>query len=179
MRANLAFAFTVSTVAASLLLASCATDPFMAGSTASITKRPHKRSTVAYRTVSPPSETATAKAPLDKAPETATAAAAPQVPAAPTAPVTTGAVAAPPAPAGAAEEVTTKEDPRWQWCEQRHLDHQAGKAPAGAQDLEQKLKDDRTCAAIYAERAGDQQPTGQAPQPIDTGSISQAPEAGR
>jgi hypothetical protein len=45
--------------------------------------------------------------------------------------------------------VTSKEDPRWQWCEQRHIDHQAGKAPGGATDLAKKLEDDRVCAAVY------------------------------
>jgi hypothetical protein len=45
--------------------------------------------------------------------------------------------------------VTSKEDPRWQWCEQRHIDHQAGKAPGGATDLAKKLEDDRICAAVY------------------------------
>lgn len=45
--------------------------------------------------------------------------------------------------------VTSKEDPRWQWCEQRHIDHQAGKAPGGATDLAKKLDDDRICAAVY------------------------------
>ena len=45
--------------------------------------------------------------------------------------------------------VTSKDDPRWQWCEQRHIDHQAGKAPGGATDLAKKLEDDRLCAAVY------------------------------
>ena len=45
--------------------------------------------------------------------------------------------------------VTSKEDPRWQWCEQRHIDHQAGRAPGGATDLAKKLEDDRICAAVY------------------------------
>jgi hypothetical protein len=45
--------------------------------------------------------------------------------------------------------VMSKEDPRWQWCEQRHIDHQAGKAPGGATDLAKKLEDDRICAAVY------------------------------
>ena len=49
----------------------------------------------------------------------------------------------------AANPVTTREDPRWQWCEQRHIDHQAGKAPGGATDLAKKLEDDRVCAAVY------------------------------
>jgi len=48
-----------------------------------------------------------------------------------------------------ANPVTSKEDPRWQWCEQRHIDHQAGKAPGGATDLAKKLEDDRICAAVY------------------------------
>lgn len=48
-----------------------------------------------------------------------------------------------------ADPVTSKEDPRWQWCEQRHIDHQAGKAPGGATDLAKKLEDDRICAAVY------------------------------
>lgn len=48
-----------------------------------------------------------------------------------------------------AAPVTSKSDPRWQWCEQRHIDHQAGKAPGGATDLAKKLEDDRTCAAVY------------------------------
>ena len=48
-----------------------------------------------------------------------------------------------------ANPVTSKEDPRWQWCEQRHIDHQAGKAPGGATDLNKKLEDDRVCAAVY------------------------------
>ncbi len=46
--------------------------------------------------------------------------------------------------------VTSKQDPRWQWCEQRHIDHQAGKAPGGATDLAKKLDDDRLCAAVYS-----------------------------
>jgi hypothetical protein len=46
--------------------------------------------------------------------------------------------------------VTSKQDPRWQWCEQRHIDHQAGKAPGGATDLAKKLDDDRICAAVYS-----------------------------
>jgi hypothetical protein len=50
--------------------------------------------------------------------------------------------------------VTSKEDPRWRWCEQRHLDHQAGKAPGGATDLAKKLEDDRVCAAVYERTAG-------------------------
>jgi hypothetical protein len=50
--------------------------------------------------------------------------------------------------------VTSKEDPRWQWCEQRHIDHQAGKAPGGATNLAKKLEDDRVCAAVY-ERTAD------------------------
>jgi len=50
--------------------------------------------------------------------------------------------------------VTSKEDPRWQWCEQRHLDHQAGKAPGGATDLAKKLDDDRICAAVYQGESG-------------------------
>lgn len=45
--------------------------------------------------------------------------------------------------------VTSKQDPRWQWCEQRHIDHQAGKAPGGATELSKKLEDDRICAAVY------------------------------
>lgn len=48
--------------------------------------------------------------------------------------------------------VTSKQDPRWQWCEQRHIDHQAGKAPGGATDLAKKLDDDRICAAVYSAR---------------------------
>lgn len=47
--------------------------------------------------------------------------------------------------------VTSKTDPRWQWCEQRHVDHQAGKAPGGATDLAKKLEDDRICAAVYGQ----------------------------
>lgn len=49
-----------------------------------------------------------------------------------------------------ADPVTSKQDPRWQWCEQRHIDHQAGKAPGGATDLAKKLDDDRLCAAVYS-----------------------------
>lgn len=49
-----------------------------------------------------------------------------------------------------AAPVTSKQDPRWQWCEQRHIDHQAGKAPGGAPDLASKLEDDRICAAVYS-----------------------------
>ena len=45
--------------------------------------------------------------------------------------------------------VTSKGDARWKWCEQRHIDHQAGKAPAGAKDLAKKQEDDRICAAVY------------------------------
>ncbi len=45
--------------------------------------------------------------------------------------------------------VTSREDPRWQWCEQRHIDHKAGRAPGGATDLAEKLDDDRICAAVY------------------------------
>ena len=45
--------------------------------------------------------------------------------------------------------ITSREDPRWQWCEQRHIDHQAGRAPGGATDLTKKLEDDRICAAVY------------------------------
>ena len=51
--------------------------------------------------------------------------------------------------ADAAKPVTSREDPRWQWCEQRHIDHQAGRAPGGATDLAKKLDDDRICAAVY------------------------------
>jgi hypothetical protein len=47
------------------------------------------------------------------------------------------------------DAVTSKDDDRWKWCEQRHLDHQAGKAPAGAKDLAKKQEDDRICAAVY------------------------------
>jgi len=56
--------------------------------------------------------------------------------------------------------VTSKADPRWQWCEQRHIDHQAGKAPGGATDLAKKLEDDRTCATVYgySEPQGDLSP---------------------
>ena len=49
----------------------------------------------------------------------------------------------------AAKPVTSRQDPRWQWCEQRHVDHQAGRAPGGATDLAKKLEDDRICAAVY------------------------------
>lgn len=45
--------------------------------------------------------------------------------------------------------VTSKNDPRWAWCEQRHIEYQAGKAPGGATDLAKKLDDDRICAAVY------------------------------
>ena len=45
--------------------------------------------------------------------------------------------------------VTSKADPRWQWCEQRHVEYQAGKAPGGATDLAKKQEDDRICAAVY------------------------------
>ena len=48
-----------------------------------------------------------------------------------------------------AKPVTSREDPRWHWCEQRHIDHQAGRAPGGATDLAKKLEDDRICAAVY------------------------------
>ncbi|MFA5900030.1 MAG: hypothetical protein WC829_13070 [Hyphomicrobium sp.] len=48
-----------------------------------------------------------------------------------------------------ATPVTSTQDPRWQWCEQRHIDHQAGKAPGGATDLAKKMEDDRICAAVY------------------------------
>ncbi len=60
--------------------------------------------------------------------------------------IETGSVAKDAAPGG---PVKSKEDPRWQWCEQRHIDHQAGKAPGGATDLAKKLEDDRICAAVY------------------------------
>ncbi len=59
------------------------------------------------------------------------------------APIQTGSIEKAVAP------VTSKEDSRWQWCEQRHIDHQAGKAPGGATDLKKKLEDDRICAAVY------------------------------
>jgi hypothetical protein len=160
MRSTLAFALTVPVVLASLLLASCATDPFVTGSVA---KRQHKRANVAYRAVPERAATASAKSQETNSVAATTPATNTSAPAAP--------VAVAPVPAAPAE-VTSKEDPRWQWCEQRHLDHQAGRAPAGAQDLEQKLRDDRTCAAIYAERAGNQEPAAQAPEPIDTGSIT-------
>ncbi len=52
-------------------------------------------------------------------------------------------------PASPTNPVTSREDPRWQWCEQRHIDHQAGRAPGGATDLSKKLEDDRVCAAVY------------------------------
>lgn len=48
--------------------------------------------------------------------------------------------------------VTSKDDPRWQWCEQRHVEYQAGMAPGGATDLAKKLEDDRTCASVYQRR---------------------------
>jgi hypothetical protein len=63
------------------------------------------------------------------------------------APVETGSIAKDAVP------VTSKDDPRWQWCEQRHLDHQAGKAPGGATDLAKKLADDRLCATVYERTA--------------------------
>ena len=47
------------------------------------------------------------------------------------------------------EPVTSRDDPRWRWCEQRHLDYQAGRAPGGATELSKKLEDDRICAAVY------------------------------
>ena len=47
------------------------------------------------------------------------------------------------------DPVTSRDDPRWRWCEQRHLDYQAGRAPGGATDLAKKLEDDRICAAVY------------------------------
>lgn len=47
------------------------------------------------------------------------------------------------------QPVTSRDDPRWRWCEQRHIDHQAGRAPGGATDLAKKLEDDRICAAVY------------------------------
>jgi hypothetical protein len=62
--------------------------------------------------------------------------------------IDTGSIAKGAAPA-ATDPVNSKEDPRWQWCEQRHIDHQAGKAPGGATDLNKKLEDDRLCAAVY------------------------------
>ena len=51
--------------------------------------------------------------------------------------------------AAPAQPVTSRDDPRWRWCEQRHIDHQAGRAPGGATDLAKKLEDDRICAAVY------------------------------
>ena len=60
--------------------------------------------------------------------------------------IDTGSIATPASPAN---PVTSREDPRWQWCEQRHVDHQAGRAPGGATDLNKKLEDDRVCAAVY------------------------------
>ena len=35
------------------------------------------------------------------------------------------------------------------WCGDRHVDHQEGKAPGGAATLEKKGEDDRTCAEVY------------------------------
>ncbi len=64
------------------------------------------------------------------------------------APVETGSIAKDAAP------VISKQDPRWQWCEQRHVDYQAGKAPGGATDLARKLEDDRLCATVYERTAG-------------------------
>jgi len=155
MRSILAFALTVPVVLASLVLASCATDPYLTGSVA---KR-HKR-TVAYRSVSERTETARTQtnSAQPSSAETSRAAA-------------TG--------ADSNSDVTSKEDPRWQWCEQRHLDHQAGKAPAGAQDLEQKQEDDRTCAAVYSAQARRPQPGSEPLQPIDTGAILRAPATSR
>lgn len=60
------------------------------------------------------------------------------------APVETGSVSK-----TASGPITSKDDPRWHWCEQRHIDYQAGKAPGGASELAQKQEDDRLCAAVY------------------------------
>jgi hypothetical protein len=62
--------------------------------------------------------------------------------------IDTGSIAKGASPA-ASGPVNSKDDPRWQWCEQRHIDHQEGKAPGGATDLAKKLDDDRICAAVY------------------------------
>jgi hypothetical protein len=127
MRSIVALAPGAAVLLASLLLASCATDPFVVGSVA----RHHRH------------------------------------------------VAAKDDAAAKDSAVASKADPRWQWCEQRHLDHQAGKAPAGAQDLEQKLADDRTCAAVYAAQPGRPSAAPQTAQPVETGSISKDSAAGR
>jgi hypothetical protein len=164
MRTIWAFALTAPVVLASLVLASCATDPYMTGA---VTKR-HKR-TVAYRSVSERTATARTEATSTAAPAVASPAPTSAAAASPTAPASGGAADA---------AVTSKEDPRWQWCEQRHLDHQAGKAPGGAEDLEQKLKDDRTCAAVYAAQASRPQPGAGSLPPLDTGSISPTPADG-
>ncbi len=39
-------------------------------------------------------------------------------------------------------------DPMVAWCQQRHVDSQAGRSPGGAETLDQKLEDDRICARI-------------------------------
>lgn len=39
-------------------------------------------------------------------------------------------------------------DPMVAWCQQRHVDSQAGKSPGGAETLDQKLEDDRICARV-------------------------------
>lgn len=84
------------------------------------------------------------------------------------APVETASIAKDPAP------VTSRDDPRWQWCEQRHLDHQAGKAPGGATDLAKKLADDRLCAAVYERAPG---APGQAAQSAAQGAAQSAAES--
>jgi len=147
-------------VVVSALVAGCATDGLYPVSTTKHYRRAKTEKTVARRQAPARIETGSIeKAPADKA--SANAAAAPidrgdspaidrdagfadREEAAPASSTDTAGKGINPS-----NPVTSRDDPRWHWCEQRHLDHQAGRAPGGAKDLTKKLEDDRICAAVY------------------------------
>jgi len=147
-------------VLVSALLAGCATDGLQTASTTKHYRRAKTEKTVARRQAparvetgsidKPPAENApadTAAAPIDHGDAPRHDHAVPPADRNGTAPAsgteTAGRDIHP------SEPVTSRDDPRWRWCEQRHLDYQAGRAPGGATDLAKKLDDDRICAAVY------------------------------
>ena len=138
--AKLLTAFVCVAVGAGVL-GGCATDPFFMSEAKQ------------YRRAKPAARVA-ARKPRAEAPVVAKAAETPAEPAKaetaaapvePLAPIETGTLQQP----QRAAADTVKDDPRWKWCEQRHLDHQAGRTPGGAIDLADKLEGDRICAGIY------------------------------
>jgi type IV secretory pathway VirB10-like protein len=132
------------------VLGGCATDPYFWNETKHYRRsKPVKK--VAARSPRAEEPVIAKKTEAPAEPQKAETAAVPVAPGAPLQPIETGTLQQPKA-ASEADVVTKKEDPRWKWCEQRHLDYQAGRTPGGAIDLADKLDGDRICAGIY-ERA--------------------------